>query len=44
VKRSEKVHQICEGASKRAQDKVQQLTDKYIKQIDGILLPEPHGG
>jgi len=37
LKKAEKDHQIPEDDSKRAQEKVQQTTDKYIKQIDEIL-------
>lgn len=37
VKRSEKDKEISEDESKRAQDEVQKLTDRYIKEVDQIM-------
>lgn len=37
IKRAEKDHQVSEDDSKHAQDKIQKMTDSYIKKIDEIL-------
>lgn len=37
IKKSEKAGQMSEDESKRAQEKVQKLTDKYIQTIDEML-------
>ncbi|MDZ7262254.1 MAG: ribosome recycling factor [candidate division KSB1 bacterium] len=37
LKKAEKEHQISEDDSHRGQDKIQELTDKYIKEIDELL-------
>lgn len=37
IKKLEKDHEISEDESHRLQDKVQELTDKYIEQLDEIL-------
>lgn len=37
IKRAEKDHQVSEDDSKNAQDKIQKMTDGYIKKIDDML-------
>ena len=37
IKKMEKDKTISEDEAKRAQDEVQKLTDKYIKEIDQIM-------
>ncbi|HNO10267.1 MAG TPA: ribosome-recycling factor, partial [bacterium] len=37
-KKAEKDHKISEDDSKDAQDKVQKMTDNYIKKIDEMLV------
>ncbi len=37
IKKLEKNHEISEDESHRLQDQVQEITDKYIKQLDQIL-------
>lgn len=37
IKRTEKLHEITEDDRKRAIDKVQELTDKFIEEIDKLL-------
>lgn len=37
IKKSEKEKAISEDESKRAQDEVQKLTDKMVKEVDGIM-------
>lgn len=37
IKKLESEHQVSEDESFRAQDEIQKLTDKYIKEVDDIL-------
>ncbi len=37
IKKAEKDHELSEDNSKRAQENVQELTDKYINQIDELV-------
>ena len=37
IKKTEKLHEITEDDRKRAVEKVQELTDKYIEEIDKLL-------
>lgn len=37
IKKAEKNHEISEDDSKHAQDKIQKMTDDYIKKIDEII-------
>lgn len=36
IKKAEKDHEVSEDESRRVQDKVQKLTDKYIKNVDEL--------
>ncbi|NUM80823.1 ribosome recycling factor [bacterium] len=38
IKKAEKNHEVSEDDSKHAQDKIQKLTDSYIKKIDEMLV------
>jgi len=37
IKKGEKEHEISEDNSKRAMENVQEITDKYIKQVDDLV-------
>lgn len=37
IKKAEKDHDVSEDNSKRAQENIQEMTDKYIKQIDEVI-------
>ena len=37
IKKVEKTHQISEDQSRDAQDQIQKLTDKHIKEMDHLL-------
>lgn len=37
IKELEKAHEVAEDESRRAQDEVQKLTDRYIREVDHVL-------
>ncbi|MBX7150737.1 ribosome recycling factor [bacterium] len=38
IKKAEKNHEVSEDDSKHAQDKIQKMTDSYVKKIDEMLV------